>query len=1071
MHFPNELQQQQQQQQEQQQRIKDYPPSPQTPNMSQPTSAFSPHQRSSYSPGYGAFGGATAHFSGIPGYPVHQQHYSVEQQQQLQQQLQRHHMQLQQQHHLQQPQQHGHSHYENTFDGRLIGASSNPARNPYASFYSNRSPRYLPYPQSLPAHHMRGMYTPAGQQLIPSSVLHYPPRGPPYQQNSATLQQQRLIQEEQLAQQQLQAQTRQQQESQSEPHTEPRPESRFELQPNHKNPCGGNEPQIRHCNDITNSAQATRPTSSLSGSSPAVTPNPPPSPAPTVCTLNAQNVTRPPSADCSESAYLQMQRQFQLQQEQQHHQQKLQHQFQQQQLYHQLQQQQYQQTSLASSLAPINQASIPTTNSQEPEQGTDTPPLRSPIVQAQPAKSLSSKLPTKIENAQVNLHECHASEQPTNAPPHTHSAASSAMASSATNVPNTSNIYSPQLTPSTDCLTTSPPLISATGTDSGISVSSCSTRGRSDSTQSTPVYNGEYPMSVGSSSGVSYHCADIKDFEEFGKDKEGPPTLANTLSVNKGLQLKQEFVEDEVNAERLRESAANGPSMSGVKVENEEKSSVTDGVVIETTKQLDDKRNKIDAEDVASECPVVFKPANANTPTDLTYYSRMNLSAIGNSRAQNAESNSTIKAVNSGVQEIASNSPQIDSGSMQQIKLEINQQKKQNESDEISQHHTQAITNIPLHDNNNGSSMQQAPPQGSHYVPTLLQPQEISSPPVTPAPPQNSPVDYCLTRARPSMNTFSYAPVPNIIRPSKPSTSAAAAAAAAAVAAAAAAAAAASIRTNKSRITESDLIPNKKAKRKMHWLSNSRHKDLEGGEAGGESGKEKRDMTPLPGFQQAFGSTEIGRFFDTFLLNPPDCHSCGDSYESFAVDEQLQQIQQQQQKQKEQQQQQEKLQDQLKIQQEQQQMKTSQIQEQQQQQPPSHYASAHDYYNRRYSELSNYHTQRLHPHYPQPHPQPHPHLYPTHPSYYRGGHAHPYAYNSANNNSYRDSMWVYGRGSPSPYSSTSYDYDGSRSSSSGSPSSPYEMPLSVRSPYASSYDRYSYGRMNGSFSGIRCNGY
>ncbi|KAH8380474.1 hypothetical protein KR009_010922 [Drosophila setifemur] len=64
-------------------------------------------------------------------------------------------------------------------------------------------------------------------------------------------------------------------------------------------------------------------------------------------------------------------------------------------------------------------------------------------------------------------------------------------------------------------LTTSPPMISATGTDSGIS--NCSTRARSDSSQSTPVYSGEYPvnMSVESASCVPYHCpADGRDFEE-----------------------------------------------------------------------------------------------------------------------------------------------------------------------------------------------------------------------------------------------------------------------------------------------------------------------------------------------------------------------------------------------------------------------------------------------------------------------------------------------------------------------------------------------------------------------------
>lgn len=84
-------------------------------------------------------------------------------------------------------------------------------------------------------------------------------------------------------------------------------------------------------------------------------------------------------------------------------------------------------------------------------------------------------------------------------------------------------------------LTTSPPMISATGTDSGIS--NCSTRARSDSSQSTPVYSGEYPvnMSVESASCVPYHCpADARDYEE---EEHQPPVTAEVRRADTPLDI------------------------------------------------------------------------------------------------------------------------------------------------------------------------------------------------------------------------------------------------------------------------------------------------------------------------------------------------------------------------------------------------------------------------------------------------------------------------------------------------------------------------------------------------------
>ncbi|KAI8040833.1 hypothetical protein M5D96_006776 [Drosophila gunungcola] len=90
-------------------------------------------------------------------------------------------------------------------------------------------------------------------------------------------------------------------------------------------------------------------------------------------------------------------------------------------------------------------------------------------------------------------------------------------------------------------LTTSPPMISATGTDSGIS--NCSTRARSDSSQSTPVYSGEYPvnMSVESASCVPYHCpADGRDFE----DEEIQPAPAMAMAETRRADTPLDIPDD-----------------------------------------------------------------------------------------------------------------------------------------------------------------------------------------------------------------------------------------------------------------------------------------------------------------------------------------------------------------------------------------------------------------------------------------------------------------------------------------------------------------------------------------------
>ncbi|KRF97695.1 uncharacterized protein Dwil_GK17375 [Drosophila willistoni] len=104
-------------------------------------------------------------------------------------------------------------------------------------------------------------------------------------------------------------------------------------------------------------------------------------------------------------------------------------------------------------------------------------------------------------------------------------------------------------------LLTSPPLISATGTDSGIS--NCSTRARSDSSQSTPVYSGEYPvnMSVESASCVSYHCpADGREYEE---EQQQQQQLTATASDQSQSSLDKTDVTDvEINLTKPHKETA-----------------------------------------------------------------------------------------------------------------------------------------------------------------------------------------------------------------------------------------------------------------------------------------------------------------------------------------------------------------------------------------------------------------------------------------------------------------------------------------------------------------------------------
>lgn len=454
---------------------KEYP-EPHAPNMGYPARAPSPHQNA-YSSGCSNFGDPTQFNASTQ--TIHQQHYSTQQ------------LQYHQQQHL---------HYNNTYNSRLIsdGTNNNVSSGPVSSTYSNRA-RYLPYPHSLPQHSTRGMYTPAGQQVIPSSVLHYPPRSAAYQPNIMTLQQH--------TQPQLQSHLRQQQQ----------PSLQAQML-HHQTSLGGNESQMRHYAYTLNKTQPaygqeTRQMPHLlmhlnGNRSPPATSISPPTTAPA---QTSRNVSRPPSADYN--TYLQLKHQYQ------------------------------QSLSSPTHAHMLSNEELLTTNMPKSQQ-TALPSQRLTALKIQTASSTSSELPTMSEDAQDSSRDCH--EEKHRQTSTSHSVNNNNGASTLISLASSSRIDSPRQTAKSECLTTSPPLISATGTDSGISISSCSTRARSDSTQSTPVYNGEYPMSVGSSSGVSYQCADIKDYEEFGRENEENVTCAPLKKIE-SLKCKQETCESDIN--------------------------------------------------------------------------------------------------------------------------------------------------------------------------------------------------------------------------------------------------------------------------------------------------------------------------------------------------------------------------------------------------------------------------------------------------------------------------------------------------------------------------------------------
>ncbi|KAH8239362.1 hypothetical protein KR032_003582 [Drosophila birchii] len=308
-------------------------------------------------------------------------------------------------------------------------------------------------------------------------------------------------------------------------------------------------------------------------------------------------------------------------------------------------------------------------------------------------------------------------------------------------------------------LTTSPPMISATGTDSGIS--NCSTRARSDSSQSTPVYSGEYPvnMSVESASCVPYHCpADGRDFEE--EELQPAPVAEAALRTDTPLDIPDDI-------------SATSPVAGGT-----------------------DKLNPT--------------PSSSSAPPEVARRAEINLQP---------ETSATD----------APTTPQDAGG------------------DPISE----SVEVQPGH-----AAQQQQHPVTANWSPTPRRPR-------TPPAPQNSPIGFGQTAIVPPalapllqqqqqqqqqlQQQQQHQQTSNLKR-------------------------SATLGRNRNscssnnRIMECDLIPSKKSKRKATKKEAGEGENMEPVEP--IVREQIRDIKPLPGFLQAFGSTEIGRFSERFLQTP-----------------------------------------------------------------------------------------------------------------------------------------------------------------------------------------------------------
>ncbi|KAH8390718.1 hypothetical protein KR215_011566 [Drosophila sulfurigaster] len=326
----------------------------------------------------------------------------------------------------------------------------------------------------------------------------------------------------------------------------------------------------------------------------------------------------------------------------------------------------------------------------------------------------------------------------------------------------------------TQRLTTSPPLISATGTDSGIS--NCSTRARSDSSQSTPVYSGEYPvnMSVESASCVSYHCpADGRDYDEEQQQ-----------------QQQQQHQQQQQQHQPQQQQETEEPKPGSVSSSSDDISATAATSTSPTSSVNDiDKAAATATAEAAAAAAATTIEAETTTATD---------------EAQSeVQASSTATSHNWSPTPRRPRTPPAPQNSPVGFGLSAS-----------SAPHTVPPALAPLLQLQQQQQLQQ---QHHHHQP---QQQHLSG---------NS-KRHAKNRHSSSSNNNNN-----------------------------------SNNSGNNRIIECDLIPSKKSKRK----SSKKEADAEHVDATESTVREQiRDIKPLPGFLQAFGSTEIGRFSERFLQTP-----------------------------------------------------------------------------------------------------------------------------------------------------------------------------------------------------------
>ncbi|XP_022213929.2 trithorax group protein osa isoform X2 [Drosophila obscura] len=359
-------------------------------------------------------------------------------------------------------------------------------------------------------------------------------------------------------------------------------------------------------------------------------------------------------------------------------------------------------------------------------------------------------------------------------------------------------------------LTTSPPLISATGTDSGIS--NCSTRARSDSSQSTPVYSGEYPvnMSVESASCVPYHCP--AEYEEEEQPQQQPP---QQQPPQQQQQQQQSSVESEPELEERKVASVREAQTSSTPLD------IPDDISATAAQSASPPTPPVASIDKATPTPTAAAVSEVPRRMEINLAKpNKETAAVAAAAAAGAEAQADTAA------ERATPTPQdaVERGSPSNPISE-----DAAEMPELGQEH-------PL------------PPATASNI-WSTSPRRSRTPPV----PQNSPVGYGQSASVPP----GLAPLFQQQQKQSPSSHKRQTTAAKSRSI--------SI-SNSNRIMECDLIPSKKSKRRTSKREAGGEEQLESMEP--TVREQIRDIKPLPGFLQAFGSTEIGRFSERFLQTP-----------------------------------------------------------------------------------------------------------------------------------------------------------------------------------------------------------